>query len=116
MTTQSPCTGLHRGVLSFDHNPSFDTISSRRQETELHACPQEVYMSGTLSALFLTSASTLTLSVHRNLFYYFNTIPGFDAYPAMTAAYVVGYMIGIVYAFDCAASLRSWRRERAQGF
>ena len=38
--------------------------------------PQEVYMSGALSALFLTSASTLTLSVHRNLFYYFNTIPG----------------------------------------
>ena len=33
-------------------------------------------MSGALSALFLTSASTLTLSVHRNLFYYFNTIPG----------------------------------------
>ena len=73
-------------------------------------------MTGALSALFLTSASTLTLSVHRNLFYYFNTIPGFDAYPAMTAAYVVGYMIGFVYAFDCAASLRGWRRERAQGF
>ena len=33
-------------------------------------------MCGALSALFLTSASTLTLSVHRNLFYYFNTIPG----------------------------------------
>ena len=41
---------------------------------------------------------------------------GFDAYPAMTAAYVVGYMIGIVYAFDFVACLRSWRRERAQGF
>ena len=33
-------------------------------------------MSGALAVLFLTSASTLTLSVHRNLFYYFNTIPG----------------------------------------
>ena len=41
---------------------------------------------------------------------------GFDAYPAMTAAYVVGYMVGIVYAFDFVACLRSWRRERAQGF
>ena len=45
-----------------------------------------------------------------------NLFPGFDAYPAITAAYVVGYMIGIVYAFDFVACLRSWRRERAQGF
>jgi hypothetical protein len=55
-----------------------------------------------------------SFSVHKNLFYYFNTIPGFDAYPAMTAAYVIGYMIGAVYVFDCACTLKSWRSERRQ--
>ncbi len=69
-------------------------------------------MNGALGSLFLTSASSLTFSVHKNLFYYFSTIPGFDAYPAMTAAYILGYILGAVYVFDCVVCLRMWRRER----
>ena len=49
---------------------------------------QELATNCLLAAMFLASSSVLTFGVHENLFYYFNTIPGFRAYPAMTAAYV----------------------------
>ena len=45
-------------------------------------------MNLTLSLMFACSGSTMVYSVHKELFYYFNTIPGFHAYPAMTANYV----------------------------
>lgn len=49
---------------------------------------QEIVHNAILSGCYISSGCTLTVSVHRSLFYYYNTVPGFNAYPAMTATYV----------------------------
>jgi hypothetical protein len=38
--------------------------------------------------LYLAASTFLATSVQMNLYYFYKTIPGFSAYPAMTATYV----------------------------
>jgi hypothetical protein len=47
------------------------------------------------------------------LLYYYHTIPGFSLYPALTAAYVLGYCAGGVHGIDCLLALKAMRSTRA---
>ena len=63
--------------------------------------------------LFLGSSSALANSVLRHLLYHYRTIPGFAAYPAMTAVYVIGYVLAALHGIDGGMALNHMRRQAA---
>ena len=54
----------------------------------LYPCPQEVYFTAISCALYIGSSTFLATSVYSHLYYFYREIPGFAAYPALTAVYV----------------------------
>ena len=71
---------------------------------------QEVIYNAASCALFLASSSALTNSVVRNLLYHYRTIPGFAPYPAMTAVYVMGYILAALHGIDGGMALNHMRQ------
>ena len=49
---------------------------------------QEVYFTASSCILYIGASTFLGTSVHNHLYYYYHTMPGFSAYPALTACYV----------------------------
>jgi hypothetical protein len=49
---------------------------------------QEVYFTGISCGLYIGASTFLGTSVYNHLYYYYHTIPGFNAYPALSAVYV----------------------------
>merc|ERR1712123_203061 len=48
----------------------------------------EAYFTGISCLLYIGASTFLGTSVHNHLYYYYHTMPGFSAYPALTAVYV----------------------------
>ena len=74
---------------------------------------QEVIYNAAACCLFLGSSSALANSVLRHLLYHYRTIPGFAAYPAMTAVYVIGYVLAALHGIDGGMALNHMRRQAA---
>ncbi|XP_023319612.1 protein singles bar [Eurytemora carolleeae] len=72
----------------------------------------EVAFSYVSCGLYIGASTYLATSVHNNLFYFYKTIPGFSAYPAMTAVYVLGYIVGIIHGVDGSMALKFMRATR----
>ena len=49
---------------------------------------QEVMFTAVCCFLYILSSTFLAASVYTHLYYYYHTMPGFSAYPALTAVYV----------------------------
>ena len=77
--------------------------------TILHS--QEVIYNAAACVLFLGSSSALANSVLRHLLYHYRTIPGFSAYPAMTAVYVMGYVLAAFHGIDGGMALNHMRKQ-----
>jgi len=60
----------------------------------------EVVHSLVSALLYSVSSALLSRTVFIHLFHYYTKIPNFNAYPAMTGAYVIGYALAAVLAID----------------
>lgn len=69
----------------------------------------EVIFNGVSCGLYLAASTFLATAVHFHLYYFYQTIPGFSAYPAMTGVYVMGYIVGIVHGVDATMALKFMR-------
>lgn len=56
--------------------------------------------------LYLTSSSYLSWAVHTWLWPGYVLTPGYSVYPAMTAAYILGLVLGVVHGVDAWLSYR----------
>jgi len=72
----------------------------------------EVVFNAVSCGLYLAASTFLATAVHFHLYYFYQTIPGFNAYPAMTGVYVMGYIVGIVHGIDAAMALKFMRASR----
>eukprot|EP00088_Acartia_fossae_P071215 TRINITY_DN9733_c0_g1_i3.p1 TRINITY_DN9733_c0_g1~~TRINITY_DN9733_c0_g1_i3.p1 ORF type:complete len:234 (-),score=26.70 TRINITY_DN9733_c0_g1_i3:379-1014(-) len=72
----------------------------------------EVVFNAVACGLYLAASTFLATAVHFHLYYFYKTIAGFSAYPAMTGVYVMGYIVGIVHGIDSAMALKFMRATR----
>lgn len=105
LTTTSACL-LTTSVLLFCYIVSSQTYNRVRPSLF------EVVFNYVSCALYITGSTFLATSVHFNLYYFYKTIPGFSAYPAMTAVYVLGYIVGIVHGVDASMAVKFMRSVR----
>jgi len=78
---------------------------------KVHGSLFEVIYNAAACVLFLGSSSALANSVLRHLLYHYRTIPGFSAYPAMTAVYVMGYVLAALHGIDGGMALNHMRKQ-----
>eukprot|EP00091_Calanus_sinicus_P000493 TRINITY_DN10413_c0_g1_i1.p1 TRINITY_DN10413_c0_g1~~TRINITY_DN10413_c0_g1_i1.p1 ORF type:complete len:160 (-),score=21.21 TRINITY_DN10413_c0_g1_i1:250-663(-) len=69
----------------------------------------EVLFTAVSCGLYIGASTFLAASVYQHLYYYYHTIPGFSAYPALTAVYVLGYAAGILHGVDSVMALKFMR-------
>ncbi|XP_011497506.1 PREDICTED: uncharacterized protein LOC105361902 [Ceratosolen solmsi marchali] len=62
--------------------------------------------------LYLSSASYLAFSTKMFLWPMYVITPGFDVYPAMTAAYLMSGVVGLLHGADVYFSFREFRGQR----
>jgi len=93
LVTSSGCC-LTSGVLLFSYVISANSYSRVRPSLF------EVAFNFIACGFYISSSTLLAASVHFQLYYFYMTIPGFSAYPALTAVYVLGYIVGIVHGLD----------------
>ncbi|XP_043499700.1 protein singles bar [Polistes fuscatus] len=60
----------------------------------------EIMFNALASFLYLSSASYLAFSTKLFLLPEYYLKPGFDVYPAMTAAYIMSGVVGVLHGFD----------------
>ncbi|XP_040572208.1 protein singles bar [Lepeophtheirus salmonis] len=70
----------------------------------------ELVFNFVLCSLYLGISPLFAKNVHSHLFYYFNTIPNFTAYPTLTASYILGFIAGVIHGIDGFLSLRDYRK------
>jgi len=87
-------------------------ISSTPTYNKVRPSLFEVIFSGICSCLYIGSSSLLATSVYSHLYYFYLSIPGFSAYPALTAVYVLGFVNGILYGVDSTMALKFMRSLR----
>jgi len=63
--------------------------------------------------VYIGASSLLATQVYLQLLYYYRVIPGFSLYPALTAAYVLGYAAGVLHGIDALMALKFMRTMRA---
>jgi len=73
----------------------------------------EVLFNLIVCAVYLAASSLLATSVYMQLLYYYRVLPGFSVYPALTAAYVLGYAAGVLHGIDALMALRFMRATRS---
>jgi len=73
----------------------------------------EVLFNTIVCAVYIAASSLLAMQVYMQLLYYYRVIPGFSIYPALTAAYVLGYAAGILHGIDALMALRFMRATRS---
>ena len=74
---------------------------------------QEVIYDVAACCLFLALSSALANSVLCHLLYHYRTIPSFAAYSAMTAVYVISYILAALHGIvaDGGMALNHMRRQ-----
>jgi len=87
-------------------------VTSTATYTRVRPSLFEVIFTAVSCGLYLGASTFLATSVYKHLFYYYHTIPGFSAYPALTAVYVLGYAAGIVHGVDSVMALKFMRTVR----
>jgi len=88
-------------------------LLSKTAFERVHGSLFEVVYNAIACCLFLGSSSALANSVLRHLLYHYRTIPSFAAYPAMTAVYVIGYVLAALHGIDGGMALNQMRRQAA---
>jgi hypothetical protein len=73
----------------------------------------EVLFNTIVCGVYIAASSLLAMQVYMQLLYYYRVIPGFSIYPALTAAYVLGYAAGILHGIDALMALRFMRATRS---
>jgi len=105
LTCSSACL-LTTSVLLFCYMMSAKTYARVRPSLF------EVVFNYVSCGLYLAASTLLAAKVHFHLYYYYNTIAGFSAYPAMTAVYVLGYIVGVLHGIDASMALKFMRTQR----
>lgn len=105
LTTTSACL-LTTSVLLFCYITSVNTYQRVRPSLF------EVVFNAVGCGLYIAASTFLATAVQQHLYFYYKTRPGFSAYPAMTATYVLGYVVGIVHGIDAALALKFMRSIR----
>jgi len=79
------------------------SVSCIRGKTFLSVRPSlfEVLFTLICSALYFASSTLLMQSVYRNLHFIYHQQPEYIEYPALTAVYVLGFVLGVVNLVDC---------------
>ncbi|KAK0171063.1 hypothetical protein PV327_007764 [Microctonus hyperodae] len=72
----------------------------------------EIMFNALACFLNLSSASYLAFSTKMFLWAQYYITPGFDVYPAMTAAYMMSGVVGVLYGADAYFSFRNYRSGR----
>jgi len=104
--TSNSCSLLTTGILILCYVTSSPTYNRVRPSLF------EVIFTAVCCFLYILSSTFLATSVYTQLYYFYNTIPGFSAYPALTAVYVLGYTAGILNGVDSVMALRFMRSTR----
>jgi len=71
----------------------------------------EVLLSSVSSLLYFVSSTLLANHVYQELYYFYHTVPGFHAYPALTTVYIAGYAAGVLHAIDGILAIKDWRSK-----
>jgi len=66
----------------------------------------EVFFTLICASFYCLSSALLSRTVFIHLFHYYTKIPNFNAYPALTGAYVIGYALAALLAIDGALAYR----------
>ncbi|XP_047119908.1 protein singles bar [Schistocerca piceifrons] len=102
LTTASACL-LTTSVLIASYllsEKSFSLVRSSLFET---------LFNGTAAFLYLSASSYLAHAVLTDLWNMYTVTPFFQAYPAMTAAYVLGVVLGILHGWDAYLAYKHFR-------
>ncbi|KAK2575535.1 hypothetical protein KPH14_011255 [Odynerus spinipes] len=75
-------------------------------------CETEMMFNAVASFLYLSSASYLAFSTKVFLLPEYYLKPGFDVYPAMTAAYIMSGIVGVLHGADAYFSYVYYRTGR----
>lgn len=102
LTTTSACL-LTTSVLLFCYITSVTTYQRVRPSLF------EVAFNVVACVLYTGASAFLATAVQMHLFYFYKTIPGFSAYPAMTATYCLGFLVGIVHGVDAGMAFKYMR-------
>ncbi|KAL7648656.1 UNVERIFIED_CONTAM: hypothetical protein RMT77_000563 [Armadillidium vulgare] len=93
LTTVSSCLLLVALLL-------FCYVISQNSFSLIRSSVLEVVFNVVACFLYLSSAAHLSWAVQIHVLPNYLLIPGYAAYPAMTACYILGIVLGIVHGFD----------------
>ncbi|XP_015121725.1 protein singles bar [Diachasma alloeum] len=86
-------------------------IVSKKSYGLIRASLFEMMFNALACFLYLTSASYLGFSTKMFLWPQYYITPGFDVYPAMTAAYMLSVVVGCLHGADAYFSFREYKRR-----
>jgi len=105
VTAASACA-LTSAVLLFCYMMSASTYARVRPSLF------EVAFNYVCCGLYIGASTLLATQVHFELYHSYLKIAGFSAYPAMTAVYVLGYVVGVLHGIDGSMALKFMRTQR----